>query len=198
MDTPIPSQPRAPGRPFNADVHAELLRATQDLLIAEGVERLSVEAVAKRAGASKATIYRRWPSKTALVVAAAAALFPVPVTPDTGDLRADLLASAQAYLIDDGRSQAVLASVLTAARYDPALRAAARDALGAPFSHLFDHVLTRAVARGLVAPNIDIATIGEVFPAMAFQYAAALGRPVDEELIRRVIDGVVLPALHVT
>ncbi len=68
----------------------------------------------------------------ALVVAAAAALFPIPEIPDTGDLREDLLACARAYMHDDGREQAVLVSLLTAARYDSALRAAAHAAVGSP------------------------------------------------------------------
>ena len=70
--------PRAPGRPSDPAIDAELLRAAQDLLIEEGFDRLTMDAVARRCGASKATIYRRWPSKTALVVAAAAALFVPP------------------------------------------------------------------------------------------------------------------------
>ena len=192
------STSRAPGRPFDADVQANLLRATQDLLIEEGFERLTVDAVAKRCTASKATIYRRWPSKVALVVAAASALFPVPEVPDTGDLREDLLASARAYMNEDGRSQAVLASLLTAARHNSVLRTAARDALGSPFSKLFEHVLTRAVSHGLVEKGIDIDIISEVFPAIAFHYAAALGLPIDESLVLRVIDGILLPALHVS
>lgn len=192
------STSRAPGRPFDVDVQAGLLRATQDLLIEEGFERLTVDAVAKRCGASKATIYRRWPSKVALVVAAASALFPVPEVPDTGDLREDLLASARAYMNEDGHSQAVLASLLTAARHDPVLRTAAQDALGSPFSGLFQHVLTRAVSRGLISKGIDIDIISEVFPSIAFHSAAALGLPIDERLVLRVIDGILLPALRVT
>lgn len=192
------SNSRPPGRPLDTDVQAGLLRATQDLLIEEGFERLTVDAVAKRCTASKATIYRRWPSKVELVVAAASALFPVPEVPDTGDLREDLLASARAYMNEDGHSQAVLASLLTAARHDPALRTAAQDALGSPFSGLFEHVLTRAVSRGLIAQGIDIDIISEVFPSIAFHYAAALGLPIEERLVLRVIDGILLPALHVT
>ncbi len=191
------SPSRGPGRPLDASVQACLLRATQDLLIEEGFERLSVDAVAKRCAASKATIYRRWPSKTALVVAAAAALFPVPEIPDSGDLREDLLACARAYMNDDGREQAVLVSLLTAARHDATLRDAAHAAVGSPFSRLFEHVLTRAVDRGVIDVGIDIATISEIFPAMAFHYVAALGRRVDKDLILRVIDSVLLPALHV-
>lgn len=188
--------PRPAGRPLDAGVQAALLRATQDLLIEEGYERLTVDVVAKRCGASKATIYRRWPSKMALVIAAAVDLFPVPELPDTGDLREDLLACGRAYLKEDGRSQRVLASLHTAARHDAALRAAAREALGSPVDRLFHEVLGRAAAAGLVSADVDITIIAEVFPGIAFHYAAALGLPVDETLVLRVVDHVLLPALR--
>ncbi len=189
------SSQRTPGRPFDAHIEAELLRATQDLLIKKGFERLTVDAVAKRCSASKATIYRRWPSKVALAVAATAALFSVPEVPNTGDLREDLLACGRAYIYEDGRI-AVLTNLLTAARHDPALLTAARDAIGSPVNELFEHVLTRAFSQGVIAKSIDI--VSEVFPAIAFHYVAALGFPIDEHLVLRVIDGVLLPALRVT
>lgn len=189
------SQQRVPGRPLDAHIEAELLRATQDLLIEQGFERLTVDAVAKRCSASKATIYRRWPSKVALAVAATAALLPLPEVPDTGDLREDLLACSRAYIKDERRI-AVLASLLTSARYDPMLRMAARDTIGSPVGGLFEHVLARAVSRGQVAQGVDIDIISEVLPAIAFHYVTALGLPIDEHLILRVIDSVLLPALH--
>jgi len=189
------SKQRVPGRPLDAHIEAELLRATQDLLIEQGFERLTVDAVAKRCNASKATIYRRWSSKVALAIAATVALLPIPEVPDTGDLRDDLVACSCAYIQDDRRI-AVLASLLIAARYDPVLRAAARDAIGSPVGGLFEHVLARAVSRGQVAKGIDIDIIGEVLPAIAFHYVTSLGLPIDEHLVLRVIDGVLLPALH--
>jgi AcrR family transcriptional regulator len=188
------SSQRAPGRPLNAHIEAELLHATQTLLSEEGFERLSVDAVAKRCNASKATIYRRWPSKVALAVAATAALFPVPTVPDTGNLREDLVACGRAFIFEDSR-MTVLANLLTAARHNPALRTAARDAIGSPVSGLFEGVLTRAVSQGVISKDIDIDIISEVFPAIAFHYVAALGLPIDERLVLRVIDGVLLPAL---
>ena len=188
---------RVPGRPFDAAIEAELLRVTQTLLIEVGFEGLTVDAVAKRCNASKATIYRRWPSKIALAVAATVALLPAPEMPDTGDLREDLIVCGHGFIHEEGRV-AVLSSLLTAARHNSALRIAAREALGAPLSRKFEHVLTRAVSRGVIAKDIDIDIISEVFPAIAFHYVAALGLPIDEHLLLRVIDGVLLPALHVT
>lgn len=189
------SPARAPGRPLDPAIDEQLLRTTQDLLVEEGFERLTMDAVARRCGASKATIYRRWPSKTALVVAAAAALFQAPEVPDTGELRQDLLACGQAYVEREGRNAQVLASVLSAARHDPVLRDAARSALGAPYGGLFEQVLSRAVERGLVRPDADVTTLAQVFPAIAYQQVAAQGRLVDEGDVRRVVDGVLLPAL---
>jgi len=191
----IPPPPRV-GRPLDTGVQAALLRATQDLLIEQGYERLTVDAVARRCGASKATIYRRWPGKLALVIAAATDLFPVPELPDTGDLRGDLLACGRAYLKEDGRSQRVLASLHTAARHDAALRTAAREALGSPVDRLFREVLDRAVVMGLISEDVDVRIVAEVFPGIAFHYAAALGLPVDEPLILRVVDHVLLPSLR--
>lgn len=186
---------RAPGRPRNPDIDEQLLRATQDLLVEKGFDRLTMDAVARRCGASKATIYRRWPSKTALVVAAAAALFTAPELPDTGDLREDLLACGLAYARHGGRSAQVLAAVLTASRYDPALRDAARQAIGVPYEGLFARVLARAVDRGEVDGDRDIDILAGVLPAIAYQRTAAIGRPVVEEDVVRVVDAVLLPAL---
>lgn len=187
---------RAPGRPLDASIDEQLLRATQDLLIEEGFERLTMDAVAKRCGASKATIYRRWPSKTALVVAAAAALFQRPEPPDSGDLREDLLICGRAYVQTGGRTAEVLASVISASRHDADLREASRQALGSPYGELFDQVLTRARDRGLIDADLDLETLAQVFPAIAYQKVAARGLLVGEEDVVRVVDGVLLPALR--
>lgn len=189
------SSTRAPGRPLDAAIDEQLLRATQDLLIEEGFERLTMDAVAKRCGASKATIYRRWPGKTALVVAAAAALFQAPEVPDTGDLREDLLACGRAYVEREGRNAQVLASVVSASRHDAGLREASRQALGAPYGGLFDRVLSRAVERGLIREDVDVEILAQVFPAYAYQKVAARGLLVGEDDVHRVVDAVLLPAL---
>jgi AcrR family transcriptional regulator len=189
--TPLP---RAPGRPVDPAIDEGLLHATQDLLIEEGFERLTMDAVARRCGASKATIYRRWPSKIALVVAAAAALFIPPELPDTGDLREDLLACARAY-VQHGRYARVLAVVLAAAQHDAVLRDAAREAIGVPFSGLFDEVLTRAVERAWVADTVDVDVVAEIFPAIAYERVAARGLVLTEGDVVRVVDSALLPAL---
>lgn len=186
---------RAPGRPVNAAIDDQLLRATQDLLIEVGFERLTMDAVAQRCGASKATIYRRWPGKIALAVAAAAQLLTTTRVPDTGDLREDLLACGRAYVQDDGRSAEVSASLLVASRHDADLRSAAHQMLGDPHVELFHAVISRAVERQVVSPDIDIDTVVEVFPSIACQRGVTLGIPLQEQDVVRIVDAVLMPAL---
>ena len=190
------STARTPGRPMNTAIDEQLLWATQDLLIEEGFERLTMDAVAKRCGASKATIYRRWPGKTALVDAAATALFQTPELPDSGDLREDLLACARAYVQTEGRSAEVLASVISASRHDAGLREASQQTLGASYGALFERVLSRAVDRGLLRDGLDLEILAQVFPAFAYQKVAARGLLVGEDDVLRVVDDVLLPALR--
>lgn len=82
------------GRPTDEDLTRRILDATGQLLTENGYADLRVEQVARRAECGKAAIYRRYPDKAALVAAVIEASARVGETPDTGDVRADLLAHA--------------------------------------------------------------------------------------------------------
>ena len=86
----VPIRPRVEG-----EREDEILDATLELLIEVGYDRLTMDAVAKRSRASKATLYRRWETKASLVDRRAAARQGRPArrAPDTGTLRGDLLAA---------------------------------------------------------------------------------------------------------
>ena len=66
--SPKTEEARRPGRPRSARADAAIVAATLDLLFHQGFAGLSIEEVAKQAGISKATIYRRFPSKVDLVI----------------------------------------------------------------------------------------------------------------------------------
>ena len=72
-----------------------MLQAALEVLDDDGLPGFTMEAVARRAGASKATLYRRWPTKERLITAALTMRIPPPETFDTGTLRGDLLAVAR-------------------------------------------------------------------------------------------------------
>src|SRR5215467_12573472 len=104
------ARPRVEG-----DREQEILTAALEVLADVGYDRLTMDAVAQRAKASKATLYRRWNSKATLVVEALARTKGVPVTPDTGALRSDLLAAFCGMGgLTDHDTTATLGAVLTA------------------------------------------------------------------------------------
>jgi AcrR family transcriptional regulator len=81
------------GRPRNAQADTAILEAARDLMTAEGYERMTIEAIAARAGVGKQTVYRRWPSKAAIVAEAVMAGhlgIRAESPPQTGNAAADL------------------------------------------------------------------------------------------------------------
>lgn len=147
---------RRPGRPRDARADEAIVAATLQLLGQVGLAGISIEAVAATAGVGKATIYRRWPSKEALVLHAMLQGTDLPRTPDTGSLRGDL----EVYLMDlverirAYAAQDVLPHLVGAASYDPAVRDALADytrTRQAPMRTM----LARAADRGDLPPGRD-------------------------------------------
>ncbi len=144
------------GRPRSGEAHRAILDATLELLQEVGFSALTVEGVAGRAGVGKATIYRRWASKLPLVVEAFGQL-PAFEEVDTGTLAGDLKAMLTRYLQDFlSTPLATVYPSLAAERaqnpelgqlLDPVLKGRRRP---------LEAALQRAVARGEVAPRVDL------------------------------------------
>ena len=149
---------RAPGRPRSAEADAAIVRATLEVLREEGFRGLSVEAVRQRAGVGKATIYRRFPDKQALVRAAVRAIHADLGAPDTGSLKGDLEALWHTgYLGKTGRSAAVFAPRLLAeAADDPEMHAIFRSVLIEPRREVMRTILARATERGELREGLDV------------------------------------------
>src|SRR5436190_9302367 len=102
------------------DREQEILDAALEVLGEVGYDRLTMDAVAQRAKASKATLYRRWNSKATLVVDALASQKTTPPVPDTGDLRTDLLAAFCGMGgLTDHETTSMFGAVMTALSTDP-------------------------------------------------------------------------------
>jgi AcrR family transcriptional regulator len=149
---------RAPGRPRSALVDQAIIEAVLDLLAEDGatIEALSMEAVASRAGVGKATIYRRWPNKEALVLDAIAALKgPLPDVPGTS-LRDDLLVllrpMATARTTRAGR---IVPCLVPELKRNPDM-AESYHRLTEPRRELMRNVLRTWIAAGVLRPDIDI------------------------------------------
>jgi AcrR family transcriptional regulator len=186
---------RAPGRPRDPEVERAILRATQDLLIENGYARTTVAEVASRAGTGKAAIYRRWPGKIEVVVAAVRALASSAVAPDTGSLREDLLGAAMHYARADERSARVLASLLTELGRDAELYEAAREAIGGPPVAALTAVIDRWIARGVVEPTVPVALFASIVPTVAFGRVSLQRRALDPATVVEIVDRILLPGL---
>lgn len=172
----------------------ELLGAVVEVLRETGYDRLTVDAVVAKARASKTTVYRRWPTKSALVVAAIShATNDLPAHADTGSVREDLLTVLEGLRLELERFGDVISGLVSGARHDPELANAFRENLVAHGRDGLIDILTRGQARGEVAANADIDMLWRLPPALVFFRLLFTGEPLDEDYIRHVVDDVVLP-----
>ena len=171
-------------------MRADTLAATIEELAESGYPSLTLDAVARRAGVHKTTLYRRWGTREALVLEAMLSLVDerVPV-PDTGSLREDLLALATAAAATAGTpaGEAVVRAVVAAGPHDEAL-AEANDRFWTERLALDGAIVERAVARGEVAPGTDPRTVIEAVLGPLYFRRLVTGSPPDREFVERIVD----------
>jgi AcrR family transcriptional regulator len=175
-----------------------ILEATMAELADVGYARLSVERVAERAGASKASLYRRWPGKVELVLDAVYHVLPSPATaPDTGSLRGDLLAvlRAVAELLAGPAGQA-LRGVLSDALRDEDRAAQVREHARGNSVRIMREVVRRAGARGELDPAAITTRQLETGPYLMRFHFLVGGAPIPDDVIIEIVDEVVLPLLR--
>jgi AcrR family transcriptional regulator len=176
-----------------------ILRATLELLAESGYDQLTIDAVAARARCSKATIYRRWPGKAALVSTAVRrhAGQPAAAAPDTGSLRSDLLAALQVMRSSlSGQDAALILGLLSAMHRDPELAGAVREQVLDAKREVFGAVIARAAARGQVPAAADGALLAEISSAVLLSRLLVTGEPLDDAFTQHLVDAVLLPALE--
>jgi len=150
---------RRPGRPRSERARLAILQAAADLLLDEGTAQVSMDAVAERAGVSKATIYRWWPSKERLALDALLEWAATGSSPrDTDSLRADLLAHVRPWMREIRRRPfaRVLSEFLVKAQSDPAFAEDYRRHFVEPRRAPMRASLERAIARGEVPADLDL------------------------------------------
>jgi AcrR family transcriptional regulator len=174
------------GRPRDPAADRAILAATLAILERDGYAGLSMLGVAKRAGVSGTTLYRRWSSKEDLVAAAVLRLSPLVKKPDTGNLHDDLWAvmrqRARSMRGEDGR---VLVSLMAEFVRDPRAFAAIKDRLTESNLQVVIDLLQRAMDRGEIPhTDLDLAIdfITGPFWARLFAGSVPTGRYVDDIL----------------
>jgi len=175
-----------------------ILEATLAEIDMSGYAALSMERVAECAKASKASLYRRWPSKVELVLAAVYGLLPDPAAAaDTGSLRDDLLAlfrSAAGLLA--GPAGTAIRGLISEALRDPELAAQLRRYTRGRSVAAMRDIVRQARERGELPPAMITARQLEAgLSVMRFHFLVH-GGPVPDQVIVEIVDEVVLPLLH--
>ncbi len=154
------TKPRGVGRPRSAEADGAILQATLELLVHEGLRGVSIERVATAADVAKTTIYRRYRSKSDLVVAALGLLaFPASsALPDTGTSRGDYLELIRGRFAraPASRWNLLMPRLVVDSAGDPELRELVDRLLVVPGRERIGDILRRGIARGELAQGLDV------------------------------------------
>ncbi|GGB40012.1 TetR family transcriptional regulator [Flexivirga endophytica] len=190
--------PASPGRPRDTSREVEILQAVLALLAEQGYDALTFEAVARRAHASKATLYRRWDNKRDMVVAAIKAGPSSGTSPeavDTGSLHGDLLelcGRLDATLRASDGSMSLM--LLQAGLEDPDLCRHIEESAGPTGAKLTENVLDAAISRGELPKGTRPFAYDEVAGSVLL-LRRLNGLPAGADYLARLVDDILIPAL---
>src|SRR6476659_2792803 len=174
----------------------ELLAVTLALLQQEGYDGLTVDAVAATARASKATVYRRWPTKAELVLAAfIEGVRQVAVAPETGTLRGDLLHMGEVICEQVRAHASTMRAVLVEVSRNPALNDVMQHQFLDQRKALFKHVLGQAVERGEIDAADITDDLWDVMPGYLIFRSIWSGRTPTRRTVQSLVDDVMIPSL---
>lgn len=168
-----------------------ILAATITLIGELGYDRVSVEAIAKRAGVGKQTIYRWWPSKGAVALEALdESLASVVDFPDSGHIVDDLRVqmTGVTHLLGETEVGPVYQGLLAAAQSDPALSRAHLEQVIAPATVACHERIARAVERGEIRADADPQALIDMLYGAIYYRLLLHTRPLETEQIDAALD----------
>ncbi len=159
---------RGRGRPRSAAAAQAILDATLRMLGTHGVAGLTIEGVAAEAGVGKTTIYRRWPTKTDLILAAISDLVPRGDPPNTGTMAGDMaaLAETQRKRLAGSGLAGIVPRVLAESMSDPELHQHFVERVVNPFRDLLRLFIERGIERGELRPDLEVEALVDLLHAM--------------------------------
>ena len=185
------SDDRRVGRPRDARLDAVVMEAARSVLAEKGFVGTTVKMIADRAGVGKATIYRRWPTREALLLAVTTADLPDVAAPDTGDLRQDLVIvfTALAGQIRTAGPASYLGDLIGESMRNPELRKDFHAFIQQRRSLCAD-IVARARARGEVRKSVDPDMVLDLISGAMFYKKLFYDEPADDAYVKRTIDAV--------
>jgi AcrR family transcriptional regulator len=191
---PVQDVPRR-GRPRSEKSRQAILLAARELLLGHGLSSISMDAVAERAGASKATIYRWWPSKELLALDALFSEWEPgrPDTDDTGSLAGDLLALIRPWARRLGAKPygRVIAALVCRAQNDPEFAEEYRVRFVQPRRDRGRLIFARAIERNQIPADTDIEAALDLLYGPFYHRLLHGHAPLTDRFARTVVDYVV-------
>lgn len=176
------------GRRRAEDVRRATLAAASELLFADGIRAVTFEKVAARAGVSKMTLYKWWPSPGALAFEAYfGELEEALAFPDTGDIRADLTVQLHAFVALLKRRGGTIAEIIGAAQSDPELAAALAEQYVRPRRRLAVERLAVARLAGQIRPDADLETLVDQLWGACYHRLLMPAEPLSAEFADRLV-----------
>jgi AcrR family transcriptional regulator len=182
---------RGRGRRPATEVRGEILEAAAELLFAEGMGGFTIEKVANLSGASKMTIYKRWPSKGALALDGYFhKVAPELEFADTGDIEADLRTQLHRFarVIRDTPAGRVIAELIGQAQSDPELKAAYLRRYSSPRRALAVAAMEKAIERGQLRASLDPETVVDQLWGACYHRLLLPDQPLTREFVDALVD----------
>jgi len=187
------TQARRRGRQRSAETEQVILQVTRELLVECGVQGLTIEKVAARAGVAKTTIYRRWRDKDELALAVVLDMVEQVVKlPELGDTRAELLAfvNAAVKVLGSTLMGRVMQGLVSDLATDPELAQAFRDRVVSVRDREVERLVERGIARGDLRPDTNPETAHELLIGPVYYRLLLSGRPLDRAFAKRNVEAV--------
>ncbi|MBD2867247.1 TetR/AcrR family transcriptional regulator [Paenibacillus arenilitoris] len=177
------------GRPRNLETQQSILSASYDLLLENGFAAVTVEKIADRAKVSKATIYKWWPNKGAVVMdgflSATTARLPVP---DSGSVYEDILIHATNLTrFLTSREGIIITEIIGEGQLDKALAEEYRARFFRPRRLEARQLIQRGVERGELKSGLDIGICTDLLYGPIFYRLLVTGEPLDDSYVRYLV-----------
>ena len=159
---------RGRGRPRSERADRAILDAALRMVGEHGVAGTTIEGVAAEAGVGKTTIYRRWPSKNDLILAAISDIVPPGDPPDTGTMAGDMAALAETQLrrLAGSGLSGIVPRVLAESMGDPDLHRDYVERVVEPFRAMLRLFIERGIDRGELRPDLDVEPLVDLLHAI--------------------------------
>ena len=178
------------GRPRSEKTKTDILNASYDLLIENGFASITVEKIAEKAGVSKATIYKWWPNKAAVVIDAFlnATSEKLPI-PDTGSTIEDMFIQVNNFVkFLMSRKGSVIAEIIAEGQFDPKLADIYRKAYFKPRRNISKEILERGILRGELRKDLNIELTMDLIWSPIFYRLLITGDALDDIFVRELIN----------